>query len=118
MKKREKELFSDFVGAYKSWRSARKEAKKAGEDFDEPKPKKPIVRKISRKRVSGKDKAEGMASLYQEKWDAKQRKKEEKALNNLVDDESDEKPEKKWNKKAKAEELKDDEGDKKKSKKS
>ena len=87
LKDRQKELLRDYAEAYKAWRMASKEAQKAGEEFDEPKPKKPGLRKISSKKIKGEDKARSLASLYQEKWDAKMQKKEAKALKEFEDDE-------------------------------
>ena len=112
LKQRQKGLFGDFAEACKAWKSAQKEAKANGEKFEGPKPKKPLFRKFLRKRVSGKDKAESMASLYQEKWDAKRGKKGDKALDDLADDE----PSKKGKKASKEKELKDDEDGKKRKK--
>jgi len=87
LKERTVELRKDYAEAYKMWRAGSKEAKKAGEDFDEPKPKRPGLRKLG-KRIRGEDKAKSTASLYQDKWEAKMRRKEQKELDKLEDDES------------------------------
>jgi len=78
------QLRKDYVEAYRAWKIAKKEA---GEDFDEPKPAKPALKKLS-KRIKGEGKAKSVASLYQEKWDAKQAKKEQEKLDKLEDDEA------------------------------
>ena len=76
------QLKKDYAEAYKAWRLAKKEA---GEDFDEPKPAKPALKKFSG-RIKGEGKAKSMASLYQEKWEAKQAKKEQEKVEELQDD--------------------------------
>ena len=86
LKKRTAQLQKDYAEAYKAWLAASKEAKKAGEDFEEPKPKKPGLRKLGSK-IKGEAKAKSTASLYQEKWETKMRKQEQKGLDKLEDDE-------------------------------
>ncbi len=80
------ELKKDYVEAYRAWLIAVKEAKKAGDDFDDPKPKRPALKKLSSK-IKGQDKAQSLASLYQEKYEAKLRKKQDKELEKFEDDE-------------------------------
>jgi len=78
------QLKKDYIEAYRAWKLAKKEA---GEDFDEPKPVRPALKKLS-KRIKGEGKAKSLASLYQEKWEAKQAKKEQDKLDELEDDET------------------------------
>ena len=85
-KKRTTQLQKDYAEAYKTWLAASREAKKAGEDFAEPKPKKPGLRKLG-DRIRGEQKAKSMASVYQEKWEAKMRKQDQKGLDKPEDDE-------------------------------
>lgn len=88
VKSRIKELLSDYQEAYRTWREASREARRAREKFDEPKPRKPGLKKLGSK-IRGRDKAESLAQLYQEKYDAKRRKKEEKAYQDFQDDKPD-----------------------------
>ena len=87
LKERLDELKKDYVSAYKAWKAAERETKKAGGEFTDPKPKKPLFRKFLSKKICPKSKADSLASLYQEKWDARMRKKEAaKASAELEDD--------------------------------
>jgi hypothetical protein len=85
VKSRLKELLNDYQEAYKAWREASTEARKAGEKFEDPKPKKPGLKKLTSK-IRGKDKAASVAQLYQDKYDAKRKKKEEKGYEDFQDD--------------------------------
>ncbi|MFW6162806.1 MAG: hypothetical protein ACODAJ_08530 [Planctomycetota bacterium] len=82
---RMKQLKKDFIMAYRSWKLAAKEAEDAGEEFDEPKPTKPGIKRLG-KRIKGERKAQATAALFQEKWDEKMRKKQDKELEKLEDD--------------------------------
>lgn len=81
---RMKQLKRDYVTAYRSWKLA---AKEAGEGSDEAKPTKPGIKKLGN-RIKGEKKAQAIAALYQEKWEEKMRRREEKALEKLEDDDT------------------------------
>lgn len=112
VREREKQAKDDFVGAAKEWMADRKDAKKHGEAFDQPKPTPPLVRKIG-KTFSNKEDAEEFRSKIETLWDKKmeaKKKKEEAKDDDGDDDEKRKKPKKKLD-------DDDDDGEKKDAKK-
>lgn len=108
VREREKRAYEDFKEAAREWMADRKEAKKHGEKFDEPKPKPPIVRKRS-KSFKTREEAEEFREEIEQKWDeyVAKKKKKEGTGDTFADDDEEEKP-----KKHRAKEKKHDEGKK------
>jgi hypothetical protein len=79
-KQREKQLAEDYKEACKAWVQARKLAKANGEEFSDPKPKTPIIRKDKKryKGKEGKSEADAAAAALQQKYEEKQRAREDK----------------------------------------
>ena len=79
-KKREKQLVEDYKEACRAWVDARKFARANDEEFADPKPKAPIIRKDKKKYKgkSGKAEADAAAAALQDKYEEKQRAKEDK----------------------------------------
>lgn len=99
VREREKRAYEDFKEAAREWMADRKEAKKHGEKFDEPKPKPPIVRKLGKSHKT-REEAEEFREKIEAAWDKRMaaKKKKEEPDDTFADDDEDEKPKKRHKK--------------------
>ncbi|RMG10666.1 MAG: hypothetical protein D6731_17045 [Planctomycetota bacterium] len=74
LKEFKKKLMEDYKRAVKEYSAAKKKARKNKEAFDEPKPKKPKVKVLSRRPLSQADAEALLAKIEEERRKAKARK--------------------------------------------
>ena len=93
-RERSKNLAKDYKEAAQEWLAAAKDAKKNKETFDEPRPQKPYIVKVSKSSYKEKEDAEKFAERYEEAWEKKMekyRKKKGIEDDGFKDDAKDEK---------------------------
>jgi hypothetical protein len=78
-RKRKKELHEQFTVAAKSWLAERARCRRSGEDFDEPKPRKPAIRKIGDLHKS-REEAEAFLTKVEAVWEKKMAEKRRREM--------------------------------------